>query len=133
MRSLAGLFAVSAAFALGDAANATPISETYTLYRNSLLDANMRLHVATFDAAEGGPYNRENCDQARVLFQAQPDVKTTFWCEQGRFHGNASLQLPKLSSQFTTGKGAEITCSASASELVKRAGSRRDEANRCPR
>jgi hypothetical protein len=133
MRSLAGLSAVSVAFALAGIANATPIGETYTLYRNSVLDASMRLYVASFDAVDGGAYNRENCDQARELFQAQPDVKTKFWCEQGRFQGNASVQRPKLSSQFTTGKGAEIACSASASELVKPVGSRRQEANRCPR
>ena len=45
----------------------------------------MRLHVATFDAADGEAYNRGNCDQAKELFQAQPGVKTKFWCEKGRY------------------------------------------------
>jgi len=45
----------------------------------------MRLHIATFDAAEKEEYNRENCDVAQKLFGAQPGVKTRFWCEKGRY------------------------------------------------
>jgi hypothetical protein len=61
-------------------------SETIeTLYRNSLLDENARIHVATFDAAESRAYNQENCRQAQELFQAQPGVRTRFWCEAGRY------------------------------------------------
>lgn len=58
---------------------------TYTLYRDSVTGPGMRLHIATFDAAESLAYNRENCEQARLLFQAQPGVKTRFWCEPGTF------------------------------------------------
>ena len=57
----------------------------YTLYRNSVTDPNMRLHVATFDADQKEEYNTGNCEQARELFQAQPGVKTKFWCEKGTF------------------------------------------------
>jgi len=46
-----------------------------------------RLHVATFDAAGGGDYNRQNCGIAQELFQQQPGVKVRYWCEKGRFHG----------------------------------------------
>jgi hypothetical protein len=60
-------------------------SQIYTLYRNSVFDENMRLHVATFDTTESEKYNRENCDQAQQLFQSQQGVKTKFWCEKGRF------------------------------------------------
>lgn len=58
---------------------------TFTLYRNSVTDENMRIHVASFDAAEKEEYNRGNCEQAQILFQNQPGVKTKFWCEKGRF------------------------------------------------
>ena len=51
----------------------------YTLYRNSVFIENARLHVATFDTADGEPYNSENCQAARDLFQQQPGVKTRFW------------------------------------------------------
>jgi hypothetical protein len=51
----------------------------YTLYRNSPVIPDARLHVATFDSADGGQYHSE--------FQQQPGVKTTFWCEKGRFRG----------------------------------------------
>jgi hypothetical protein len=60
-------------------------NDTFTLYRNSLVDENMRIHVASFNAADGDAYNRENCEQAQQLFQAQPGVKTKFWCEKGSY------------------------------------------------
>ena len=62
--------------------------EIYTLYRNSVLDESMRLHVATFDAENGKEthsYNMSNCMIAQELFQNQPYVKTKFWCEKGKF------------------------------------------------
>lgn len=58
---------------------------TYVLYRNSVTDDSMRLHVASFDAHDGEAYNRGNCEQAQELFQLQPGVKVKFWCEKGRF------------------------------------------------
>ena len=58
---------------------------TYTLYRNSVPIPDARLHVATFDSADGAEYNNENCLLARDLFQQQPGVKTRFWCENGKF------------------------------------------------
>ena len=57
----------------------------YTLYRNSVTDETMRLHVATFDSSEGHAYNMSNCQTAQELFQKQDGVKTKFWCEKGRF------------------------------------------------
>lgn len=60
-------------------------SDTYTLYRNSVLDETMRLHVATFDSKDGEKYNQGNCDIAKDLFQKQDGVKTKFWCEKGAF------------------------------------------------
>lgn len=60
-------------------------SITYALYRNSILDQNLRLHVATFDSADGNDYNKENCELASTLFLNQPSVKTKFWCEKGSF------------------------------------------------
>jgi hypothetical protein len=75
---LAGTFAAACS---GSSAE----SESFALYRNSVTDENMRIHVATFDASDGEKYNRGNCEQAQQLFQAQPGVKTKFWCEKGRF------------------------------------------------
>lgn len=66
-------------------ASCSPDDHAYTLYRNSVTDPNMRLHIATFDAAEKEEYNRENCDVAQKLFGVQPGVKTRFWCEKGRY------------------------------------------------
>lgn len=55
-----------------------------TLYRSSVVIGNARIHVATFNT--GGnkfSYNWENCVLAARLFQAQPGVRTRFWCEKG--------------------------------------------------
>ena len=61
----------------------------FTLYRNSLLPggggASSRIHVATFDSANGENYNRANCEIARGLFATQPGVIVQYWCEPGRF------------------------------------------------
>jgi hypothetical protein len=59
-------------------------STVYTLYRGSVTDP-MRIHVATFDSADGEDYNRENCDHARGLFQEQPGILVKYWCEKGRY------------------------------------------------
>jgi hypothetical protein len=65
---------------------------TCTLYRNSLTDPSMRIHIATFDSVDdkgavsenGLTYNGANCDIARGLFQSQGGVTVKFWCEQGK-------------------------------------------------
>jgi len=59
--------------------------KSYTLYRDSIVTQNARIHVATFDAADGDAYNKENCETARELFTSQSGVRTKFWCEKGRF------------------------------------------------
>ena len=63
-------------------------SETgiYTLYRNSVVSSEMRLHVATFDSKDGDKYNSENCSIAAKLFESQNGVTTKFWCERGKFN-----------------------------------------------
>jgi hypothetical protein len=58
---------------------------TYTLYRNSITDKNMRLHIATFNSTDGDAYNSENCNLAASLFQKQDGVKTRFWREKGEY------------------------------------------------
>jgi hypothetical protein len=57
---------------------------SYTLYRDSVA-APMRIHVASFDSADGDEYNRENCELAAKLFNAQPGISTKFWCEKGPY------------------------------------------------
>ena len=65
--------------------NSNPKGVVYTLYRNSPAFPDMRIHVATFDAAEDKDYNRENCEKARDLFASQPGVQVRYWCERGKF------------------------------------------------
>ena len=57
---------------------------TFTLYRGSLVGGGeMRIHVATFDAAERADYNQNNCEISQQLFAAQPGVTVKYWCEPG--------------------------------------------------
>jgi hypothetical protein len=57
----------------------------FTLYRNSVTDTNMRIHVATFDASDGAAYNSENCNIAAGLFKVQPGTTVRYWCEKGSY------------------------------------------------
>lgn len=59
--------------------------QVFTLYRNSAADENIRIHVATFDISDKEENNRDNCEQAQLLFQNQHSVRAQFWCEKGRF------------------------------------------------
>ncbi len=54
---------------------------SFLLYRNSLIDSSLKIHIASFDTNEGAEYNAENCWLAADLFQNQPGVSTRFWCE----------------------------------------------------
>ncbi|MGY3805470.1 hypothetical protein ACWNT8_15505 (plasmid) [Pigmentibacter ruber] len=60
----------------------------YTLYRNSPVGIDMRIHVATFDSKEKpDDYNFKMCNLGQELFQnhtiAGKNVK--YWCEKGRY------------------------------------------------
>ena len=85
MRNLFTLIVASVAMLAACSTDSFSDGQVYTLYRNSAMDENMRIHIATFDAAEKEEYNRGNCEQAQVLFQNQLGIKTKFWCEKGRF------------------------------------------------
>ena len=81
------LAATALASAVGMAAGCSLPSEAgvFTLYRNSPIDATMRIHMATFDSKDGEAYNRGNCDIAVDLFAKQPGVTARYWCEKGRY------------------------------------------------
>lgn len=68
--------------------------DTYTLYGGNGVSANLRVHVATFDATEpladfGQPradYNHMNCVRTARLFQAQRLIASNvYWCEKGKY------------------------------------------------
>jgi hypothetical protein len=72
--------------------------QTFTLYRNSSVARNLRIHFATFNADESpGGYNSTNCEMAARVLNANiaalakaegratpPDLG--FWCESGAYH-----------------------------------------------
>ncbi|GAB6197614.1 hypothetical protein [Lysobacter xanthus] len=72
--------------ALGGCSSRAGGADTYTLYRSSLAMGVKRVHVASFDAADGDEYNGDNCQLAAQLFQGQAGVETKFWCEKGAYH-----------------------------------------------
>lgn len=59
--------------------------DVYTLYRNSPVDENERIHVATFDSNNGEKYNRENCSFTKGYFQNNTKLEINYWCEKGKF------------------------------------------------
>jgi hypothetical protein len=63
----------------------TSEGQGFTLYRASPSDAQLRIHVATFDAEDGSKYNQENCKVAATLFQGQPGTTVSYWCEKGTY------------------------------------------------
>ncbi len=78
-------FAFFCVLMLGTSAFAADIS-IYTLYRSSVVDPTMRIHIATFDVDADARYNYENCWIAADLFRKQRGVTVQYWCEPGRFH-----------------------------------------------
>ncbi|MFZ4478680.1 MAG: hypothetical protein ACOYNZ_02160 [Rhodoferax sp.] len=80
MNSLLALVAASAVLTACGSSD----TNSCTLYRSSMKEPTKRLHVASFDAAEGRDYNTENCRKAQDLYQRQSG-DSRFWCEEGRF------------------------------------------------
>jgi hypothetical protein len=88
---------IVAAVAVTSCSSQAPGAERFTLYRNSFMDHSMRVHWATFDAAESDRnYNRNNCEMAARLLNAnaaasaraegkEPDPGLGFWCEPGGY------------------------------------------------
>lgn len=65
-----------------------PTQSVVTLYRNSILDPSLRIHLATFDADNGSTsqqYNSENCFEAADLYSHNDPQHKRFWCELGQF------------------------------------------------
>lgn len=71
-------------------------SPTYTLYRNSSVGAELRIHFASFDASDKGlpgahTYNQENCQLAADVLNEnvgklnEGKHPARFWCEKGSF------------------------------------------------
>ena len=64
--------------------------DVYTLYRTGVGLPDLRIHVATFDSDDSKDqkfktYNQDNCLTGARLFQSQPNVTVTYWCEKGRY------------------------------------------------
>ena len=57
----------------------------FTLYRDSVTDDQMRVHVAAFDSLDGAQYNHDNCYRGIEGFRSQITMGHRFWCEKGRF------------------------------------------------
>ena len=70
-------------FSLSFAASSSGDNEknSFTLYRSSVTNPNMRVRVATFAAPEGKSYNTQKCRAAQDLYQKQAET-ARFWCEQ---------------------------------------------------
>ncbi|MBY6013590.1 hypothetical protein KUV75_01560 [Qipengyuania gaetbuli] len=87
-------------------------SVTYTLYRNSDLSRELRVHWASFDADDLPGYNLSNCQMAARLLNAnitqsaeadgkRPYQSVGFWCEEGKYREEGDVPL-QFDSAFPT-------------------------------
>ena len=58
-------------------------SVAYTLYRNSNMDKDARIHIASYDTDEGATFNHQNCEAAAELLSQR--FAEDYWCEIGSF------------------------------------------------
>lgn len=77
------MIAMVAAVVCPATAIAASAGETSKLYRNPPATG-MKVHVATFDAAESGNCNRDNCATVAGLIRKQSGVTVRYWCDKGR-------------------------------------------------
>lgn len=90
--------------------------DSVTLYRNSPLQRELRVHWATFDASDGIDYNLSNCQMAARLLNANvaasaeaegkpPTPGIGFWCEVGGYEeeGGVPIQFESAFPTDTTG------------------------------
>lgn len=89
-----------------------PDASPITLYRNSQIDHAMRIHFATFDAAEKTSFNLSNCQMAARLLNANVDALAKrdggtrdkslgFWCEVGAFDESGLVPIA-FDNEFPT-------------------------------
>jgi hypothetical protein len=74
-------------------------SNVFTVYRNSVTDENMRIHVATFDANEKDEYNRANCKQAKRFFKGSRVFASSIGAKRGASTNEFRCGLTTSSTQ----------------------------------
>lgn len=83
-----------------------------TLYRNSPLSRELRVHWATFDASDGADYNLGNCQMMAKLLNANviasaeaegesPASDVGFWCELGPYSETGGAPI-KFDAEYPT-------------------------------
>lgn len=86
-----------------------------TLYRNSNLASNLRLHFASFDVVgEANDFNISNCQMAARLLNANIKEQSTglntppvgFWCEPGPFREDG-ITPTTFDAEYPTDVGAK--------------------------
>ena len=72
------------------------VATVYTLCRNSVVIENARLHVATFDTADGEPYNSENCQAVVTCFSSSRASRRVF----GARKEDSPVTCPRLAWRY---------------------------------
>jgi len=74
--------------------------DTFTLYRGSPLDSDLKIYIATFDSIEGANdriYNSENCDRAVAAFKNDPGFfGAPLFCKNGYHESHPFNDSPSL-------------------------------------
>jgi hypothetical protein len=97
VRSLAVLLPLGIC-ALATTTHADPVDPVYTLYRDSWVSRQRRIHVATFDAARSPSiapaFNADACNRIAQVLNQQPGSVSKYWCELGRYRPDVAARKP---------------------------------------
>lgn len=99
-------------FAAGCSGQNPLSNDQVTLYRNSFLSQELRVHWATFNASDGLDYNLGNCQMAARLLNANviasaeaegkaPNPNVGFWCEVGSYSEDGGAPI-KFDAEYPT-------------------------------
>lgn len=100
----------------------TPFADenAYTLYRNSDMGFETRVHVATFNVDDTADFNRSNCEMASRLFNANlnasenaqsdaPRRSWGFWCEAGTYSDRGLIPISFQAAFPTSCDAGDVT------------------------
>lgn len=118
-------------------ASAGLLAETvYTLYRESWVAPEPRVHVATFDAARPTPersasYNMDHCNRVARMLNEQPGSASKFWCEPGRYRGQPTADRQRSVRPRSRQDRRSETAAGCSSALAARTATPDDLATAC--
>jgi hypothetical protein len=136
MKRVLGLASLLGTLAFAGASSADEQGSIYSLYRNSWVSREKRIHVATFDAFQidsraSAAQNADNCNRVARLFNELPGNVSRFWCELGRYRDDRRSGQSAPAKLGTRGERRRQSVAACTSAVAIRSSSPEDLATAC--